>query len=153
MLYLLWSLLNIALFLFFVVICFKTTKLVRESFGLVSFLIFVLGLLSFIGNSNNNKANKEPHSNQIRSWKFTSEDSLDRNETFYITIELEENLISKYNLGIKFGKNKQSKLNFPISAYSQTTGFISGINWYPLSIIINKTYDNTKFEYYVDGIW
>ena len=152
MLYLLWGLLNIGVFGFFVVTCFRATKLVRERFGLFSSIIFVFGLLSFVSHSNDNNDNKEPNSNQIRTWKFSSEDSLDRNATFLIDVELEKTLLSKYQLGIKYGKDQQQQLNIPISANSWTTGFVSGTNWKPSSIIVNRTNDNTKFEYYVDGI-
>jgi hypothetical protein len=152
MLYLLWGLLNIGLFLFFVVTCFRATRLVREKFGLFTSIIFVFGLLSFISNSNDDKDNIEPGTSQIRTWKFVSEDSVDRNATFLINVELEKTLISKYGLGIEYGKDKQGQLNIPISGNSSTTGFVSGTNWKPSSIIVNKTYHNTKFEYYVYGI-
>ncbi|MEP7318285.1 MAG: hypothetical protein ABI921_06080 [Panacibacter sp.] len=152
MTYLLWGLLNIGLFLFFIVICFKATKLIREKVGLFASIIFVFGLLSFVGHTNNDKDNKEPKSNQIKTWKFISEDSLKNNDTYLLDIDLEKTLVSKYELGIKYGKDKQKQINIPISAYSSTTGFISGTNWKPVSIIINKTNENNKFEYSVDGI-
>lgn len=152
MLYLLWGLINIGLFLFFIVICFRATKLTREKLGLFASIVFVFGLLSFIGHSNNDNDLKEPNSNQIKTWKFDSEDSLNRNATFFIDIDLEKTLVSKYDLGIKYGKDKQGQLNIPISAYSSTTGLIGGTNWKPISIIVNRTDDNNKFEYFVDGV-
>lgn len=152
MTYLLWGLLNIGLFLFFIVICFKATKLIREKIGLYASVIFVFGLLSFVGYSNNGNDNKEPNSNQIKTWKFLSEDSLKNYDTYLLSIDLEKTLISKYSLGIKYGKDKQEQVNIPISAYSSTTGFISGTNWKPVSIIINRTNDNNKFEYFVSGV-
>src|SRR5687768_6809478 len=90
MIYLLWGILNIGVFLFFVVTCFRATRLVREHLGLLASIIFVFGLLSFISNSNNDKDNKDLGSTQTGTWKFSSEDSLDRNATFVIDIELEE---------------------------------------------------------------
>jgi hypothetical protein len=48
----------------------------------------VFGLLSFVGGSNDDKANKEPNSNQIRIWKFALEDSLEKSATFLIDVEL-----------------------------------------------------------------
>lgn len=150
MLYLIWGLLNIGLFLFFIVTCFKATKLIRERSGLFASIVFVFGLLSFVGNPSND--NKESNLNQIKTWKFTSEDSLNRNATFGIDIELEKTLISKYQLGIKYCKDKQEQINIPISANSWTTGVISGTNWKPSSIIVNRTEDNNKLEYYVYGI-
>ena len=152
MTYLLWGLLNIGLFLFFIVICFKATKLIREKIGLFASIIFVFGLLSFVGHSNNDNDNKEPNSNQIKTWKFTSEDSLNRNATYLLDVNLEKTLVSKYDLGIKYGKDKQGEINIPINAYSSTTGFISGTNWKPILILVNRTNDNNKFEYFVDGV-
>jgi len=151
MLYLVWGLLNMALFLFFIVTGLRATKIVREKFGLFASVIFVVGLLSFMANSHDDTSNKETGSSQSRTWQFTSEDSLDKNATFLVHIELEKTLISKYELGIKYGKDKRGQLNVPISANSWTTGFVSGTNWKPLSIIVNETNDNTKFAYYVNG--
>jgi hypothetical protein len=150
MTYLFWGLLNIGLYIFFILICFKATKLIREKIGLFASIIFVFGLLSFVGHSNND--NKEPNSNQIKTWQFISVDSLKSNDSYLLDINLEKTLVSKYHLGIKYAKNKQGQINIPISAYSSTSGFISGTNWKPVSIIINRTDDNIKFEYFVDGV-
>jgi hypothetical protein len=61
-------------------------------------------------------------------------------------------LVSKYELAIKYGKDRQGQVNVPISANAWTTGFISGTNWRPSFIIVDRTDDNTKFQYYVQGI-
>ena len=151
MLYLLWGLLNVGLFLFFIVICFRATKLIRQNFGLLASIVFVFGLLSFIGHSNSND-NMEPNANKIKTWKFTSDDSLSRNPTSSEFIDLEKTLISKYSLFIQYGKDKDGQTSIPISASSSTNGFISGTNWKPISISIIKTDDNNKFEYFVSGV-
>jgi hypothetical protein len=152
MLYLFWSLLNIGLFIFFLAICFKATKFVREKLGLLAAIIFVIGLSSFVGNTNNDNDNKEPNSNQIKTWKFVSEDSLRSKENYLHNIILEKTPLAKYLFGIKYGKVKEGKINVPISAYSFTNGFVSGTNWKPISIIVDMTDDNNKFEYAVDGV-
>lgn len=152
MLYLLWSLINIGLFIFFIVFCFKATKLLREKIGFYAAAIFVIGLLSFVGNSNNENDNKDPNTNQTRSWKFTSEDSLKSNESHLLHINIKKTLIAKYNLLIRYGKAIHEDQNIPISASSTTDGFISGTNWKPLYIRINRTNDNKKFEYFVNGV-
>ena len=151
MLYLLWALLNIGLFIFFIVICFNATKLIKEKLGALTSIVFVFGLLSFIGRSNTDTDNKEPNSNQIKTWKFNSLDSLDKGLNFFIDIDLEKTLISKYSLGICYGKDKQLQNNIPTSANTWTTGLESGTNWKPISIFVNRTDDNHKFEYEVDG--
>lgn len=100
MLYLLWGLLNVGLFLCFIVICFRATKLIRQNFGLLAAVVFVFGLLSFIGSSNNNN-NKEPDSNQIKTWKFTQDDSLSLYSSSSVFIDLEKTLTSKYYIFIQ----------------------------------------------------
>lgn len=150
MLYLLWSLLNIGLFICFVFICFNATKLLRAKSGIFASVIFVFGLLSFIGNPNNE--NKEPNSNQIKSWDFISKDSVNNNESYFVSVDLENTLVSKYTLGIQYGKDMLGQNNIPISSYSSTTGLISGLNWKPVSIIVNRTNDNNKFDYSVYGV-
>ena len=152
MVYVLWGLLNIGLFVFFIVTCFNATKLIREKVGLFASIILVFGLLSFVARSNRANDNEEPNSNQIKTWTFTSEDTSYRNATHLPEIDLEKTLIAKYRPGIKYGKDKQTQMNVPISAYSSTTGFISGTNWKPVSINVNRTIDGDKFEYSVNGV-
>ena len=152
MIYLIWGLINIGLFLFFILICFRATKFIREKSGLFASLIFAFGLFSFIGNSNKANDNKESNSNRSKHWDFRPQDSILQNTTDNIQIIIEETLISKYNLSIQYGQEKTSKLNVPIIAYSSTEGFISGTNWRPVSVIVNQTEDNKKFEYEVSGI-
>ena len=152
MIYLLWGLLNVGIFLLFIVICFKATKLVREKLGLFASIFFAVGLLSFISQSNSDDDNMEPNSNQIKTWKFNSENTVKSYQSESLNIDLEKTLVSKYYMGIIYGKSLEGDLNIPISAYSSTDGFVSGTNWKPLDIIVNRTIDNKKFEYIVKGV-
>jgi hypothetical protein len=151
MIYLLWALLNIGFFIFFIFICFNATKLIKEKFGIFTAIVFVLGILSSGGRHDFDKDNMEPNSNHPRTWKFNSSDSLDKRLNNFQNIELEKNLISKYNLLIDYGKDKQMKNNIPISANTNRTGFVSGTSWEPISINVNTSDDNQKFEYEVIG--
>lgn len=152
MLYLLWGLLNLGLFIFFIAVCLRATKLIRQNFGLLASIVFVFGLLSFIGHSNNNNDNMEPNTNQIKTWKFTSDDSLSRNSTSSEFIDLEKTLISKNYLFIQYCKDKDRRINIPISAYSSTNGLTCGTNWKPISISVIRTDENNKFEYFISGV-
>lgn len=153
MIYLIWGILNFVLFIFFITICFKATKLIRRKIGLFAAFIFVVGLLSYIGNSNSNDYNKEPNSNQIKTWKFASENGLNKIGTYSVDVVLEKTLISEYNLGISYSKEKKGENKyFPISAYSSTSGISCGTLWIPKSIIVNQTNNNNKFEYLVNGV-
>jgi hypothetical protein len=151
MLYLLWGLLNVALFVWFIVICFRATKLIRANLGLIASIVFVFGLLSFIGSSGNNNHNTEPNSSQSNVWKFASPDSLSSYRIQQINIDLEKHLISTYHLTILYGKDKNMNFNIPISALYATTGVNCGTSWQPNSIFVNRTADNNKFEYAVFG--
>jgi len=151
MTHLLWGILNIGIIVLFIVFCFNSTKYIREKYGLFAAVIFVSMLLSFVVLPNKSKDNKSPNSNQIKTWKFSSEDSLKGHDSYMLHIDLEKTIVSKCDLGIKYVKNQQQS-NIPIIAYSSTSGFIIGNNWKPLSILINRTKNNNHFEYYVDGI-
>jgi len=136
----------------FLVICFRATKLVKEKIGLFAAVFFVLGLLSVLGQPAKDSYNKGANSNEINSWFFASEDSLSRYATYFVQIILEDNWISKKNLGVKYGTDKQGLTNIPISAYSTITGFTSGTIWRPNTIKVYTTDDNNKFQYFVVGI-
>lgn len=149
MLYLVWALLNIVLFFSFIAVCFKATALIRRNIGTAAAVIFVFGLLSFTNQANSDKDNLEPHSNQIKTWHFVPEDSLDGNSTWSVRTELEKTLVSTYTLGVKYGKDKELKNYVPISAYTSVTGFQSGTSWNPQSITINRA--DSNFSYEVSG--
>lgn len=145
MIHLIWGLLNFGLFIFFIVICFDATKLIRKNNGTFASVIFVIGLISILGNSNNKE--------ETKTWSFISEKSLKLNETSTLKVDLEKTLLSKKHLVIKYGIDKEKEINTPISANSSTVGFISGgIKWKPISVVVNKTNYNNKFEYFVSGV-
>lgn len=153
MIYLMWGILNFILFIFFITICFKATKLIRKELGFFAAVIFVGGLLSLIGNSNSNDYNKEHNSNQIKTWKFASENSLNKMGTYSVDVILEKSLIAEYHLGISYSKDKIGEgKNFPFSAFSSTSGISCGTLWIPKSIIVNLTNNNNKFNYMVNGV-
>lgn len=145
MIQLLWGILNIWLVLFFIVICFKASRLVRDNIGYLAAVVFVFGLYSFMGNKNSNL-------NPKSSWDFASKDSLITDINSSINIKLEETRLTTLALNIYHGYRKTDQQNIPISAYSSFKGFVSGLNWKPTSISIYKTSDNNKFQYYVNGI-
>ncbi len=152
MLYLVWGILNIGLFLVFIAICSKATTLIREKMGLFASIIFAPGLLSFI-TANTGPSNTEPHSSQIKTWNFVSECSLGSKATFGITADLEKTGVSAFDSGIKYGTDKTGLGNMLLSAYFSATGFISGTNWEPVSIIINRTTYTSKFSHTVYNVF
>ena len=151
MLYLIWALLNVAILVFLILGCIKATKLIKEKFGLLASIVFVVGLLSFVIGSNIDEENKQPRQNQMMTWKFTPQENIETFSNRFHDLRLQRNLISSYGLSIRYGKDKVDQLNTPIDASSFTVGLVSGTKWEPTSISINKTDDNNKFQYSVSG--
>jgi hypothetical protein len=149
MLILIWGLLNIALFIYFISICFKATKFIRERMGTLASIVFVLGLLPFSSRSLKNDENKEPNTNQYKTWKFTLKDSLSGINSS--DVRLEKTMVSNYNLSITYGTGKRSNSCIPISACSFNTGLIIGTSWKPIIINVDTTSVINKLQYFVVG--
>lgn len=152
MLYLLWSLLNIGLGIFFITICFRATKLIREHVGLLASIVFVVGLLSFAGNSGSQNNDTERRSNQIKRWTFTSKDNIPPNTIDYKRFTIDETMTLTISLGIQYGRDSTSMKLLPIEATSTLTGFISGYRWKPEVVTVNSTAMTQKIRYEVNGL-
>lgn len=142
MIHLLWGLLNMGLILCFIIICFKATKLIKENIGSFATLIFVVGFFGLIGSV------AHDYKQQLKTWTFTTDDSLTKTSTTFTQIDLEKTLVSHYELSVTYAKDKNA-LNTPISAHSSAIGFIFGVNWEPIALMIDKTKNNHKFSYSV----
>jgi hypothetical protein len=125
-------------------------KLARNHVGGFATIIFVFGLLSFVGGSKSD-SNLAKFS-QIKTFNFALEDTLEQNSGKFSHLILENHWVTKYDLGLNYGKETTSQNNTPISAYSGMTGLVMGTNWKPLNINILKTTENNKFRYVVYGI-
>ena len=145
MIQLLWGLLNIGLSLFFLVICFKALRLIRDNIGYLASIVFVFGIVSPMGYENS-KLNRKS------SWEFAPKDSIITDQQSSVNISLEKALFLKVGLNIHYGYSKTDHQNTPIDASSILTGFTSGLNWKPTSISVYKTTDNLKFKYSVYGV-
>jgi hypothetical protein len=148
MLYLFWSLLNIALGILFLFICIRATKLIRENLGIIAAIVFVFALLSFVS-SPNYGSNKDHKTGMTRSWDFHSPDSV--RQINLTSFTLERNWVSTFNLEVEYGKDKNSGLNIPVSAFSNMTGIQGGYVWKPVSINLYSTSDDHKLRYSVYG--
>jgi hypothetical protein len=147
MLELLWAILNFGISIFFLIICFKSTKLVREKLGMFAAIVFVLGLLSFLaGPEEKSIIDKNfGDSNQPQATKAFNGDG----GSFSTTLKLEDNLATSISLyviaGIKDGKISVQ------SANCYRDGFVSGSTWDVKSLTILKNHDNI-FTYDISAI-
>lgn len=130
MMYLIWGLLNIGLLIYFLIICFKVIKLVREKMGLFVTVFFVLMLLSFIANANKDSYSKTTNSNQTKTWNNPSEDSLSFYANYLPRIVMENNLVTSYYLDVLCGKDKNDYM-VPKSADTSKNGLNAGTKWTP----------------------
>jgi hypothetical protein len=148
---LIWGLLNVAIFIYAIVLCSKATKYIYAQFGIFAAGIFVLFLLSAATGSGKDE-NLEPNSNQIKTWKFLPSDSTMQGKTYFKTQTIENELSVRYELDIKYAVDEKTRLAIPIDGSVDQTGFISGTAWQPQNITINKTLEPHLFRYYADGM-
>ncbi len=143
MTYIIWGFLNIGLFVFFLYACFNAAKLLRHKFGIITSLVFVLGLLSFVGSINADKDKVPPSDTNFLPTKY---------ETYHHSSTiLEATPISKYILEINYKKHNNSQKVTPSKIYSSRRGFVSGTTWKPMSVIMNPTNLPQRFTYNVVG--
>ncbi|MGV3560282.1 hypothetical protein [Larkinella arboricola] len=142
MLHLFWTLLNIGLIIFFLVICFRATKLIREKMGLFAAVVFVVGLFS--GSSTRKeskptrtiglapKINIRPDSHRIR----------------YSAID--KNWVNRLELTVETGIDSTSGKTVALSATPHLMGSITGYGWEPHLVSVEATKDR-KITYGVSG--
>lgn len=138
-----WNLLNIVLFVLFVSLCFTAAKALRTNYGMWASLLFVFGLLSFVGGPSKRIPTEK--------WKFSSESEVDMLTVKSTHVELDNSWVTKYELGVVYGKDKKTNNLIPIEAFCHTTGLISSINWKPVAIALNVVEPNKKWAYTITG--
>src|SRR5690348_10591267 len=115
MLVLAWAILNSALFIVFLGLCFRATSLTREKFGLVASIVFVIGLLSFAGGSKETNKDGSQNSKYYKTWTYAPEQDPAPSPTLQDKIDLERTLICDYQLGIRYRRENGSLV--PVSSY------------------------------------
>ncbi|GAB4020879.1 hypothetical protein [Spirosoma koreense] len=152
MLYVLWALLNLGLFLFFVSLCFRATKFIRENIGRLASLVFVVGLLAFVGNSGRNRTTGYNSTNSVKKWEFNSRHNAVDTTLKFAPATIDKTLLSEIDLVVLYGREKASVRWVPIEATSTKAGFASGHVWTPTRIIVDSKPQTGKFMYAVDGL-
>ncbi len=145
MVFLLWAILNVVLFLSFIFICFRATKLIRRELGVIFSIIFVFGLLSFIAQPNNGNGKL---GEQFKFDLFKDNSKSLENSKFVSTI-LDSNLIFKILLTVQYHKKDSTALITPVDGSSTTTGIIAGNRWKAFAVSTNV--EGTKIKYSVLG--
>jgi len=142
MIELIWSLLNIVIFIYFVIICFKATKIIRDKLGVFAALLFVFGLLSFIVRPNDEKF--------ISKTFDLNEHGKLEGDNYSRELKLEDNLTTEIRLYIAFREDERVKKL--ISAQTHRSGFVSGTNWNVEMINVEKLKEENNYFYHVRGV-
>lgn len=142
MLEILWGTLNIAVLVYFTIICFK----IHKNLGVLAALVFVFGLLSFISkpkedNSKSKTFNSQNEITKIELNKF-SKNTYSREKT------LEDKLSTDIKILISFGENASEKKLLYANVYRN--GFVSGTDWETTNIYLSKL-GNDNYQYNVIG--
>lgn len=150
-LYFIWAILNIVLGLFFLLLCFRAIRLIKEEYGRWATIVFIFGLIAFGCNSNKNEASVQ----DAKQWKFVSNDSLfqgnSKGADRFASIMIEEKGVCKHGLGIRYYKDFTTREKTILSAVTTNEGWTAGTKWTPVSVIVNSIADD-KIEYDVNAL-
>ncbi len=146
---LIWGILNAVIIIYFLVVCIKSVKIVRDGLGGLAGFVLVIGLLSFISKDdsknlaekNINFYNQESSNNSAKR-KFSG-------NSFHQDVSLEKNLTSEISLDIYFGEEKNDLVI--ISANCMKDGLISGTKWNVHTIHVDKPKNKNYCNYFVSG--
>jgi len=145
MLEIIWGILNIGILVYFIIICFKAAKIIRENLGGWATLVFVLGLLSFMG--------KKEEDNSFKSFNLQEEkkDTVQNyvGNSYGKDVLLEDNLATKIRAHISYGEDSTGKKL--LKATASRDGFISGTYWNPSHFLVSKLDNKDNYEYDVIG--
>jgi hypothetical protein len=145
MLEIIWGILNIGILVYFIMICFKAAKIIKENLGGLATLVFVLGLLSYMG--------KKEEDNSFKSFDLQEQkkDTVQNylGNTYSKEVLLEDNLATKISASIMYGKDKTGKKL--LRATASRDGFVSGTYWEPSHFLVSKLDNKDNYEYQVIG--
>ena len=142
-----WGILNIGILIYFILICCKATKIIRGNIGGIAALVFVLGLLSFMG-----KPHEENGSSQIFDLEKENKGNEPKGLNRFVNskeILIEENLTTKIAVTVLYTENKSEKEL--VKAMVNRDGFIFGTYWKANHIDISKANHNPNYEYRLLG--
>lgn len=142
MLYLLWAVLNIGLFLLFIYVAYRATRLLRQHLGTGAALFFVIGLLSFVSSKN-----VEEDGFKSANEKNTSVNLQQQN---YYSALLEDNAAFHIRLDLVTNKPTAAAPFETVKYYTHVTGFVAGHQWKPATATFN--YRSGQVHYEVHGI-
>ncbi len=148
MLELIWGILNVILIIYFIIICFKSVKMIKEKIGVLASLVFVIGLLSFISKPDEKKITEK----NIEILNQTNPKKSFNGNSYLRFATLEDNLTSKIELKILCGEKESDNELIILNVDCNRSGFTSGTNWNTLSIDVDKEKGENFCKYNISGV-
>lgn len=140
--YLLWALINVAVFIGAFYLFIRYTSLINKRVGVFPALIFILGSLSMLSSAS---PTKNISDNTI--FNETDNQGLSPHSKKFILLD---NKLSKIIIGIQYQYDLSKTDITVLSAYTSVSGLIAGTKWESNGIQISKKDKNT-FTYNVYG--
>ncbi len=151
MTYLLWTLLNFALLIFFITVCFRATKIIKENLGTFAVLVFVLGLLSFVSKGHIAPPPLTEKPGDPTTFQRTQNLGISPSTSYYVSEPVAKYVGSSLNMNVSFIRRSTedsiaaSKVEFSIN------GLVGGHQWEPILVQLNRTPSQGVFHYVIGG--
>jgi hypothetical protein len=143
MLIITWAILNVAIFIFFLVRLNKLSAGIRRKKGMGNMLLFLGVVFCAI------PGNLKQHKHQTKDWQFAKRENLQPNKGGMISAVIGKTSLFRYNLTIGYGLDKASGKRLPEDASAHSTGIYAGTQWRPTHIWVKPTASNDRFYYEV----
>ncbi|WP_254562978.1 hypothetical protein [Dyadobacter diqingensis] len=114
MIYLFWSLLNLGMLVWFLLIVFSVLKLILKNLGMLSTVIFIVGILSFMRSA---VINNQSQGSQLKMNEVVGTENLEKSLS--------------YNLNLMYVYNRDSLTNAQLSGKVLKSGTVIGHEWAP----------------------
>ena len=151
MTYLIWTIANLCLFLFFIYTCLRATKHIRKDMGLFAAIIFVWGSFSFICENNGKSTTQESAPADITVHRFAPDSVINNRGVKNKEIKLEKSVSLSLRMNVAYGTDKLSGQIIPAKAFSYIAGLKGGLLWKCTALTITPTSDPHTFDYQVVG--
>ncbi len=145
MIHLIWSTINILIFLYFLYLMIgfivKGRKIFNPQFKVVSIFIMIIGVVQIVSGSNSEKK-----SNKI----VITENYNREHQTEFKEIVLEDNLTFDISVSLEYSVAQNEFV--PIESNSFLTGLVSGYEWEFRHIDFNTLTSNNKIAFVANGV-
>ncbi len=129
MLEIVWAILNIALLIYFFIVCIKAVRITRRKLGIFAAFVLAFGLLSFM------TADKSFYTAESRQFNLQTE-PIPAEQGFFYRQVLDKTWTTQVTLQIKYVK-KNGKVDL-LNAQTTRSGLVMGIDWEPVTVSVKK---------------